>query len=109
MERLLDHNPDTGMKTWFSSSDENEGTWNLRYEQDTSPILNRNKAAQAEAWNRREDMWHAAHIPSIVLLEWKHKHGVEAWNPNHKGGVRRLLDDPDYRYLRVNHFIMGKR
>lgn len=106
MERLLDHDPQTGLKTWFSSSDENGGTWNLRYEQDTSPILDRNKEAQAEGFDRRSEMWHAASIPTVVLLEWMTKHGVEAWNPNHKEGVRRLLNDPEYRYLRVKHFIM---
>ncbi|MGV0964200.1 MAG: hypothetical protein ACOYBT_09950 [Polynucleobacter sp.] len=108
MERLLDHDPHTGVKTWFSSSSEDGGTWNLRYEQDTSPILDQNKKAQARGFDKRSEMWHAARIPTVVMLEWKHRHGVEAWNPNHKAGVRRLLDDPEYRYLRVQHFMLGK-
>ncbi|MGJ3630228.1 hypothetical protein AB5I41_31530 [Sphingomonas sp. MMS24-JH45] len=83
------------------------GTWNLRYEQDVSPILDRNKAAQADSWDRREETRHAAHIPAVVLMEWKNKHGVEHGTLDHKAGVRRLLDDPDYRYLRVRHFMMG--
>jgi len=106
MERLLDYDRDTGLKTWFSSSDDDGGTWNLRYEQDASPILDRNKASQAEGFDKRSDMWHAAHIPTIVMLEWKHKHGVELWNPNHKEGVRRLLNSDEYRYLRVKNFII---
>lgn len=104
-ERLLDYDPVSGMKTWFSS--ENEGdTWHLRYEQDTSDIVDHNKSMQSESLDRRADMWHAAKIPIVVMMEWKNKHGIEAWNPNHKDGVKRLLNDPDYRYLRVNHFIM---
>ncbi|MGJ3625968.1 hypothetical protein AB5I41_01525 [Sphingomonas sp. MMS24-JH45] len=78
MERLLDHNPETGLKIVVSSSEEDGGTWNLRYEQDVSPVSDRNKAAQADSWDRREEMWHAAHIPAVVLMEWKNKHGVEA-------------------------------
>jgi hypothetical protein len=105
MERLLDYDPSNGLKTWFSTSDD-EDTWHVRYEQDTSPILDTNKSQQADGFDRRADMWHAARIPIVVMMDWKHKHGVEAWNPHHKDGVRRLLNDPEYRYLRVNHFIL---
>lgn len=105
-ERLFDYDPATGVKTWFSSSDEDGGTWQFRREQDVSPILDRNKEAQAEAWDRRSEMWHAAHIPTLVMYEWATKHGVEMWNPDHKDGVKRLLNHPDYRYLRVRHFII---
>lgn len=105
-ERLFDYDPATGMKTWFSSSDEDGGTWRFRREQDATPILDANKEAQSESWDKRSDMWHAAHIPTIVMYEWMEKHGVEFWNPNHKEGVKRLLNHPDYRYLRVREFII---
>lgn len=105
-ERLLDFNPTTGLKTWFSSSDEDGGTWNLRYEQDASPILDQNKESQAEGFDRRSDMWHAAKIPAIVLMEWLTKHGVRYWDKNHAPAVKRLLNSDEYRHLRVNHFIM---
>lgn len=105
-ERLLDYDPATGLKTWFSSSDDDGGTWNVRYEQDTSPLIDANKSAQTESWDKREDMWHAASVPTVVMYEWAHKFGVEMWNPAHKDGVRRLLNHPDYRYLRVRNFII---
>lgn len=106
-ERLFDYDPATGLRTWFSSSDEDGGTWRFRYEQDDmSPLLDQNKSSQADGFDKRSDMWHAAKIPVGIMYEWKAKHGVEVWNPAHKDGVRRLLNDPDYRYLRVNHFIM---
>mgnify|MGYP005991742311 CR=1 FL=1 len=106
MERLLDHDPLTGVKTWFSSSEEAGGTWNLRYEQDASPILDHNKEMQSEGFDKRSEMWHAAKVPTVVLLEWMTKHGVRAWDPNHKEGVRRLLNSDEYRHLRVKHFIL---
>lgn len=105
-ERLLDYDPSTGMKTWFSSSDDDGGTWNLRYEQDASSLLDRNKESQAEDFDRRSDMWHAASIPNVVLMEWITKHGVRYWDKNHAQGVKRLLNSDEYRHLRVKHFIM---
>ncbi len=105
-ERLLDYDPSTGMKTWFSSSDDDCGTWNLRYEQDVSPLLDANKAAQNESFDKRADMWHAASIPNVVLMEWITKHGIEYWNPNHRDGVKRLLNSDEYRHLRVKNFII---
>jgi hypothetical protein len=41
-ERILDYDPTTGMRTWFSTSD-NEDTWHLRYEQDTATVMDANK------------------------------------------------------------------
>lgn len=105
-ERLFDYDPDTGMKTWFSYDEGNQGTWQFRYEQDCSPILDENKASQAESFDKSSDFWHAAKIPNVVIMEWMTKHGVNLYDKNHAAGVRRLLNDPEYRYLRVNHFII---
>lgn len=105
-EKLLDYDPFTGVKTWFSSSEENGGTWNLRYEQDASPILDQNKSSQAESFDKRSELWHAAKVPCIVILEWLHKYGVNMYDKSHADGVKRLLNSDEYRYLRVNHFIM---
>lgn len=106
MERLLDFDPSTGMKTWFSSSDDDGGTWNLRYEQDASSLLDACKEAQAESWDKRSEMWHAASVPTVVMMEWMTKHGVRAWDPDHKDGVKRLLNSDEYRHLRVRNFIL---
>jgi hypothetical protein len=40
------------------------------------------------------------------MYEWATRHGVEMWNPAHKDGVKKLLNHPDYRYLRVREFII---
>lgn len=105
-ERLFDYDPTSGMKTWFSSSDEDGGTWRFRYEQDVSPILDHNKESQAEGFDKRSEMWHAAKIPSVIILEWMTKYGVNLWDKNHAPAVKRLLNSDEYRYLRVKHFIM---
>ena len=105
-ERLFDYDPDTGLKTYFEYSDENQGTWKFRYEQDASSILDANKESQAEGWDKSADFWHAAKIPAIVIMEWITKHGVNLYDKNHAAGVRRLLNSDEYRYLRVNRFII---
>lgn len=104
-ELLLDYDPASGLKEWIST-DETTGESFIRYEQDVSANLDFCKEQQANGWDKRADMWHAANIPVTIQMEWLVKHGVELWNPNHKEGVKRLLNDPDYRYLRVHHFIM---
>lgn len=105
----IDHNPATGLKTFIASDMDDPDTVLVRHEQSAESLetlLDRNKAAQNEAFDKRSDMWHAAHIPVGVMYEWVTKHGVNAWNPAHAEGVKRLLNDPEYRYLRVNHFIL---
>ena len=105
-ERIFDFDPETGLKTWFSANEEDGGTWQFRYEQDASPILDMNKESQAEGFDKRSDMWHAAKIPAVVLMEWLTKHGVRYWDKNHSAGVKRLLNSDEYRHLRVRHFIL---
>lgn len=105
---LVDYNPATGLQKWMDYDPAKDEIL-ISYKQDENAIadiLDRNKESQAGGFDKRSDMWHAAHIPVIVMFEWLTKFGVDAWNPQHKDGVKRLLNHPDYRYLRVNHFIM---
>lgn len=104
-ELLLDYDPISGMKEWIST-DEDTGETFIRYEQDVSQILDYNKEMQADGFDKRSEMWHAAKVPNVVAMEWLTKYGVQMWNPAHKDGVRKLLNSSEYRYLRVNHFIM---
>lgn len=104
-ERLFDHDPYSGMTTWHSYDEATDTTF-FRYEQDTSAILDFNKEAQAESFDKRSDMWHAAKVPNVIIMKWLTEHGVDFWNKDHQDGVRRLLNSNEYRYLRVNHFII---
>lgn len=104
-ERLFSADKATGLKTWFSTSDDQD-TWHFRHEQDATPILDANKAQQSEGFDRRADMWHAAHIPAITIMEWREKHGVDIYNRNHAAGVKRLLNSSEYAHLRTNQFRM---
>jgi hypothetical protein len=76
----------------------------IEHLQDVEPILERNKALRAEPqrsdWGR-----HIASIPNVILVRWMNEDGVnvlgmssEEWGAY----VKRKLDDPDWRYLRVD-------
>jgi hypothetical protein len=105
-ERLFDVDPATGTKTWFSSSDDNGGTWSFRREADVAPVLDRNKSAQADGFDRRSEMWHAGHIPAVVIDLWRDKYGVDIFNKDHMPAVKRLLNSNEWAYLRPNTFRM---
>lgn len=106
---LIDYCPDTGLKKFIGDHPDDKDGVLVRYEQDAKSIeaiIDRNKASQAEGWDKTSDLWHAAHIPIGIMYEWITKHGVNAWDPAHRDGVIRLLNDDEYRWLRVNKFMI---
>ena len=80
----------------------------IRRTVDHEPLLEANKrlASEWDGWNRDRSMRLAARITPEIQLEWLQKHGVRAWDKNHKGAVRRLLNSNEYRHLRIGHFII---
>lgn len=73
--------------------------------QDVEPILDRNKALQNHGhngWTGERTMRHVADIPLVVAEIWMQRYGVDVFNKDHAPAVRRLLNDPDWRYLRTS-------
>jgi hypothetical protein len=110
---LIDYNPHNGLRKYLGDNPDDEDGVLVRYEQEASAvqqIIDRNKAVQTDSWDRKADMWHAAHVPVGVMYEWKVKHGVDAWNYSScdetKRKVNGLLNSNEYRYLRVRNFII---
>src|SRR5262245_4751011 len=91
---LIDDGSFNGLRKWIRSSDDDEGTVQVRYEgYDVPVIIDRNKKAQSE-WNGRfgeGGLHHAAHIPASVLLQWVIEDGEAA-----------LKRDPDYLKRKLN-------
>jgi hypothetical protein len=98
-ERLLDYDPNTGMKTWHSYDEATERTI-LRYEQDCEPILDANKEFKNHGNHKMGDGFIAAHIPSVVMLKWLTEYGVDVLDPNHRPAVRRLLNSSEWMHLK---------
>lgn len=106
MKDLIDFDPDTGERMYLCK--DADGFY-LRQEHDVAPVIELNKKKANEGFDKKSEMWHAASIPIGVQYEWLRRYGVNFWDPNHKKKVMKLLDDPEWRYLRVNHFIIGAR
>ena len=104
-ELLIDRE-DTGVRTYF---EEQDGNVLLHTEQDAEPILDLNKKKRdlGRAWYAADpDVHKVASIPNGVAMQWLTRYGVEAWNPEHMDRVRRLLNDPEWRYLKTAEVII---
>jgi len=100
MQSFIRHEADPTSKS--------KGRVHFGYRQDVSDFLDAQKARQVDAKGTfaRKDCWgtHVACIPEIIQLQWFSEHGVTVWDlsdPDMMKKVMRLLDDPEWRYLRV--------
>lgn len=80
----------------------------LERTQDVAPILDHNKAAQANGVNTKAHMRHAASIPMIVWQQWDkeffkmHKRSLMAAPKKLKEKfIKGKLNDPDNAFLRT--------
>lgn len=76
----------------------------IEHIQDVEPILDRNARLRSDPqksdWGR-----HIASIPNIILVKWMNEDGanVLAMSSEEFGAfIRRKLNDPDWRHLRVD-------
>lgn len=84
--------------------DDAEDTFTIRREHDAQAIIDANKAWQADAagWSPSRELRRIASIPPLVVEVWKQTYGVDPTKPAHHDLLRRLLNDPDNRFLRVS-------
>lgn len=99
-ERLLEVDPLTGTKTFFSSGGKRNEEWAYRQEfTDVSPEVDASRELQKDDdhWKKGvKDSWlHAAHIPDAILLKW-HIMGV---NINEPKELLQMVQRPEWRYL----------
>ena len=40
------------------------------------------------------------------MYEWLTLYGVNAWDPDHAGAVKKLLNSGDYRWCKVKNIIL---
>lgn len=106
-KELLDFDPLTGVRQYFGW--DNDGGEYLIDEFDTDytkAIIDQNKRLANADHGKGKDMRLVASIPPQVQYEWLDKHGIEFWNPDHKDGVKRLLNSSDYRWLRIQDIYL---
>lgn len=97
--QLIDDGSWNGLRKWVRGNEDD--SVDVAYDQlNLKEYLDDNKRAQNESFDRKSEMWHAASVPPIVIMEWLTKHGVRAWDPNHADGVKRLLNSSEYAHLK---------
>lgn len=101
--RLLEADPLTGVREYHRYDAATDRTI-IETVQDVAPILDRNRALQNEddrGWSASRELRRAASIPDIIVLKWRNEYGIDVFNRDHWPAVKRLLNDPEWRYLRT--------
>lgn len=105
-KRLLDHDPASGVTTWFHWNDLDQ-KYSLEYVQDEKPWLEVNKKLFNEpdykTKGMKDSFLHKAQIPVGVQTKWLIEEGIDIYNEDHWPKVRAKLNSPEYRYLLVTH------
>jgi hypothetical protein len=103
LKRILDYDPWSGITTTFDYTP--DGVTIIGREQDVSAMLEINKAlANNDDYSKngiKDCWWHFATIPNIVIEKWLNEFGIDVYNKDHEKAVKRLLNQPEYRYLKT--------
>lgn len=113
-KRLLSYDPSTGLNTWHDYDDQTDTTI-ISYSADSTPILEQNKAmANDDDFTRqgiKGDWWLYASIPVEIQMKWMIEQGIDIYKKEHGRRVSKLLEDPQYRYLKTTtkkHIFTGE-
>ena len=100
MKRLLEVQAD-GI-TEFFHMDEQTGEITIERCQDVEPVIEANKRAinARDGYSPSRELREIAEIPLGVVELWKQLYGIDVMNRDHMEGVKKLLKDPDWRWLR---------
>ena len=100
----MDYDPLTAITTTFEYDEVTDRT-TIGREQDVSIILDANKAITNDESISKQGIksgwWHYAQVPNIVIEKWLNEHGVNFYNKDHQKAVFKLLNQPEYRYLKT--------
>lgn len=77
-------------------------------------IIATNKRQQSSSLDKRfgkEMLHHVAEIPNGVIIKLKREHNIDIFSndPDHMKRLKRLLDDPEYKYLKSTVRKLSKR
>jgi len=93
-----------GQTFHFHSAD---GTSAIQHKsEDLTKLLDQNKRLQQEDHHIKDELRLSARIPVTIYYEWKNKFGVDLYDKNHAPAVRKLLNSPDYRYLKTTSRVI---
>jgi len=104
-KRLLDYDPISGIYTYHDYDDAAKQTV-IEEVQDVGPWLENAKSLAKDEDRKKKGIkdswWHVARIPVGIQYKWLRDYGVDIYNKDHWPGVRRLLNDRDWGYIRTS-------
>lgn len=106
-KRLLDYDEARGLRIDYEALE--GGGFALHYSQDVAPVIEMNKAKQLcgrDYYASDKDVWKVASIPVTVQYEWMRRYGVDPLKAEHSDLLERLLNDPEWRYLKTAEIII---
>lgn len=113
MRRLIGHDPITGIDTFHEHNAQTDET-TIIHSGDSEPYLEQNKARSNDedfsARGIKDGLWLYASIPPAVQVKWLIEHGVDIYKKEHGPQISRLLEDPQYKYLKATtkkHLFKG--
>ena len=102
-KRLIDYDPLTETTSWFEYDALTDKT-TIYTEQNVEAIIEANKRRQNDPsyaeHGKKQEYIHEACIPNSVIHQWL-KEGINFYNKEDWGKVRKKLNDPEYKYLRT--------
>lgn len=101
-KRKLSYDPVHGITTWY----EGDGaSFKIGYTQDVSRNIEQNKRLQNTPEYKRHgiknDWYHFAHVPAIVLMQFKDKHNLDWQKKEDLPKIEKLLMSREYCHLRT--------
>ena len=77
----------------------------IEYRQDLQCLVDMNKNLHNTDYQKKgiKKSWmHAATIPPVIQIKWMKEYGIkDIYDPEYLPLVKRLLNSPDYRYLKT--------
>lgn len=108
MAKFVEYQPDRGVETWEDMTV--DGRLQVHYRQDVEPLLEYTKALRNDGLTDsgiKNDFWHYAQIPPVIIMKLRFEYGVDVFNNDHKKKVFEIINR-DFPYLKTtekNHWV----
>ena len=96
-----------GWTEWLDTMDGE--TFTLVRQADVEPVIDHNKRLQNDnpkGMGPSREWQHIASIPPIVQLQWIERYGADPLAKGNEKLLLRVLNDPEFRYLRCSTVIV---
>jgi hypothetical protein len=102
-KRLITSDSNTGLDTYHEYDPYTDET-RIIYESDAQSVLDENRrlANDSEYTKKgiKQEFWKYASIPAGIQVKWLFEKGIDIRNKEHGPAIGRLLEDPEYKYLK---------